>query len=320
MERIKEIAGLAAVTLLLSLLTWGLASSYLEEYNLFSAEPTTLTVTEKTGAKGLFTPPSYYVRGILPNGKESQTLNRISKRQMMEIEKDDSLGGYSSGPSNFSTIHDIVMDSIFYLAGILTLGFFAFCCLVATVLSIPALDRLEQNRSYKRNVKRKRIKREKPEKEGKGWGIVSVILLFFLFFLGRFGWNLVRKLLPFGKTDTDAMIFDRYSDVTYRKYQDSIYELTVSFEDQAGHNIQVIKNVTRHTYQQYDIGDKLPITFNNANPYDVFVQATSIKNFFQMAMTWESFIYGVLLAVSAFVGWAFYDSRLKKKWQKSRDQ
>ncbi|MGN7409434.1 hypothetical protein [Sporosarcina sp. SAFN-010] len=255
MERIKEIAGLAAVTLLLSLLTWGPASSYLEEYNLFSADPTSVTVTEKTGTKGLFTPPSYYVRVILPNGKESQTLNRISKRQMMEIEKDDSLSGYSSGPSDFSTIHDIVIDSIFYLAGILTLGFFAFCCLVATVLSFPALDRLEQNRSYKRNVKRKRIKREKQEKEGKGWGIVSVILLFFLFFLGRFGWNLIRKLLPFGKTGTDAMIFDRYSDVTYRKYQDSIYELTVSFEDQAGHNIQVIKNVTRHTYQQYDIGD-----------------------------------------------------------------
>ncbi|WP_156137952.1 hypothetical protein [Sporosarcina sp. ZBG7A] len=89
------------------------------------------------------------------------------------------------------------------------------------------------------------MKRKKPEKEGKGWGIVSVILLFFLFFLGRFGWNLIRKFLPFGKTDTDAMIFDRYSDVTYRKYQDSICKLTVSFENQAGQNIQVIKNVTR---------------------------------------------------------------------------
>lgn len=116
------------------------------------------------------------------------------------------------------------------------------------------------------------------------------------------------------------MIFDRYSYVTYRKYEYSIYELTVSFEDQAGHNIQVIKNVTRHNYQQYDIGDKLPITFNYANPYDVFVQANSIKDAFQLAMTWESFVYGVLLAVSAFVGWAFNDSRLKKKWQKSRDQ
>lgn len=42
----------------------------------------------------------------------------------MEIEKVDSLGGYSSGPSDFSTIHDIIMDSIFYLAGILILGFF----------------------------------------------------------------------------------------------------------------------------------------------------------------------------------------------------
>lgn len=79
MEKIKEIAGLSAITLLLSLLTWRLASSYLEEYNLFSADPTSVTVTEKTGAKGLFTPPLYYVRVILPNGKESQNLNRFLK-------------------------------------------------------------------------------------------------------------------------------------------------------------------------------------------------------------------------------------------------
>ncbi|REB11585.1 hypothetical protein DVB69_00110 [Sporosarcina sp. BI001-red] len=102
-----------------------------------------MTVTEKTGAKGLFTIPSYYVRIELPNGEDSEYLNRISKKQMLELERGDSLSGYSEGRSNFSTIYDIVADSIFYLASILILGFMAFCCLIASVLSILALDRLE---------------------------------------------------------------------------------------------------------------------------------------------------------------------------------
>lgn len=314
MEWIKETAGLAVITFLFSLFTWVLTASYIEEYNLFSAEPVTVTTVDKIAAKGLYTPPAYYVRVELPNGEESTYLNRISKSEEKAIQVGDSINGYSLRPSDFSTIHDFTFDSSLFLFGIAVFGFLAFCCLIALLLSIPVLDALEKKISYKRQKKRqqKRRKKEKQKKERKGWRIVAVVLLVFLIFIGRFLLNLVRKLLPFGKTDTDALILDRDSHVTYRKYEDSSYELTVTFEDYAGRTFQLIKNVTGQTYQQYGIGDKLPIAYRNANPYDVFVRGNSFLDIFEAVMTWESLVCLIMLAVTLFAGWVFIKERRKK--------
>lgn len=310
MEWIKETAGLAVITVLFSIFTWVLTASYIEEYNLFSAEPVTVTTVEKVAAKGLYAPPAYYVRVELPNGEESTYLNRISKSEEKEIQVGDAVDGYSIRPSDFSTIRDFIYDSAFYLFGIAVFGFLAFCCLIALLLSFPVVEALEEKIAFKRQQKKR--KKNKQEKERTGWRIVGVVLLVFLIFIGRFLLNLVRKLLPFGKTETEALILDRDSYVTYRKYEDSSYELSVSFEDHAGRAFQVIKNVTGQTYQQYGIGDKLPITYRNANPYDVFVRDFSFLNIFEVVMTWESFVCLVMLAVTLFVGWMFRKERRKK--------
>ncbi len=306
---------MAAVTVLFSLFTWALISSYLEEYPLLSYETATVTSVEKTGEKGLFTPPSYYVRVTLPNGKEAPYMNRISKKQVRELKPGDPVEGYSSGPSDFSTVRDIVHDSVFYLIGIGVLGFLALCCLVATLLSIPLLERVEQTSGRKRAVKKKRKKRKtrKTKNTQSGWGIAGFFVLLFLAIASRFLLNLSRKLLPFGKTETEAIIFDTFSHVSYRKHEDSAYEFTIAFQDSAGQTVQAVKNVTRHTYQQYVLGDKLPIAYRTENPYDLFVRGSSVQDIFQAAITAEFFMYAALLAVSAFVGWAFYDSRLRKK-------
>ncbi|WP_153732754.1 DUF3592 domain-containing protein [Sporosarcina obsidiansis] len=315
MESVKELAGMAAITLLFSLLTWIMVDSYMEEYDISSAEPENAIVVEKSGAKSLFRPPSYYVRVILPGGEESPYLNRISKSQIEEIQIGDSISGYSTGSKNFSTIRDFIFDSLFYLFAISIFGFLAFCCLVALVLSIPGFDRLEKKTYGKRQKKRKKKRRRKRKgnEKQRAWRIVGVVLLIFSIFFGRFLWNFIRKLQPIGKTETEAMIFDRFSDTSYRKYEDSIYELTISFQDQAGHNIQLVKDVTRHTYQQYDIGDKLPIVYRNADPYDVFVRGASIWDVIQTLLFWESFVYLFMIAVTVFAGWVFFNERRKDK-------
>lgn len=305
MERIKELAGLALVTLLFSLLTWVMVDSYLDEYDLRSIQPKEVTVIEKVGAKGLFMPPIYYVRVKLANGEEPGHLHRVSKHQMEDIELGDSLSGYMTGPATFSTARDIVLDSLYYLFAIIIFGILAFCCLVAFLLSIPVLDRLEKKAHYKRRVNRKRKNNEKWNVTKRAWRNAGIVVLFFLFFSGRFVWNLIHKLQFFGKTETEATVLDRFSRTTYRKYEDSLYELTISFEDQAGRTIQVLKDVTRHTYQQYGIGDKFPISYRNANTYDVFVREHSIWDVVQAFTFWELYVYITLLAVSAFVVWAF---------------
>ena len=319
METFKEVIGMAAITIFFGLLTWGLTSSYFEEYDLMSTEPKTETVASIVGTKSLFTPPAYNVKIEQPDGTPSEELYRISKKQMEELTQGDELEGYATGPTGFSTGRDILIDSMFYLAGIGVLGFLAFCCLVATILSIPAIEQAEQKSAYKRHVKKKRKKHKKNKKmkqQDTGWGIAGAIVLFFLFFASRFLLNLFRKVMPFGKTETEAVIFDKYSYVTYRKHEDSIRELTVAFDDQDGNTIQVVKDVTRNTYTDYDIGDRLPIAYNPSSPYDVFVRGTSIQDTFQALLTWEMLVYGSILAVSGFVIWAYYDSRLKGKWMK----
>ncbi|WP_025783345.1 hypothetical protein [Sporosarcina sp. D27] len=319
METFKELIGMAVITIFFGLLTWGLTSSYLEEYDLMSAEPKTETVASIVGTKSLFRPPAYNVKIEQPDGTPSEELYRISKKQSEEFTRGDEIKGYATGPTGFSTSRDILMDSMFYLAGIGVLGFLAFCCLIATILSIPAIEQAEQKSAYKRYVKKKRKKRKKNKKmkqQDTGWGIAGAIVLFFLFFASSFLLNLFRKVMPFGKTETEATIFDTYSYITYRKHEDSIREFTVAFDDQDGNTIQVIKDVTRNTYADYDIGDRLPITYDSTNPYNVFVRGTSIQDMFQLLLTWEMLVYGSMLAVSGFVIWAYYDSRLKGKWKK----
>lgn len=315
MERLKELAGLAALAILFSLLTWGLTVSYIEEYDFATTQPASATIVEKQGAKGLFMPPSYYVRVQLEDGEEANYLNRVSKSQMNSLAIGDEISGYSSRPADFSTMRDIIFDSLFFLFGILVFGTLAFCCFVAFVLSIPALERMEERAATKRRIKkRKKLRRKgKTLKMRQGWGIVGAVLFIFSIFIVRYLWNLLRKLLPIGKTETEALILDRTADVSYRKYEDSIYELVIAFNDRAGHNIQVKREVTRHTYNQYGFGDKLPITYRNANPYDVFIRDVSIWDLVQSLLYVEVYVYLVMIAVTIFVGWVFVKERRTEK-------
>lgn len=314
MESIKEMAGLAAIGLLFSLFTWALVSSYIEEYDFSAMEPATARTVEKIGKKGLFTPPAYHVRVVLPNGDESPYMNRISKSKMNGLSVGDKIDGYSAGPSDFSTVHDILYDSLYYFIGMAALGFIAFCCLFACFLSIPGIERIGKKTPSKRKKKRKRKKHKKSREqvERKGWRIAGVTIMLFLIYLAPALLNTARKLLPFGKTETNVFIYDSDSYVTYRKYEDSAYELTISFKDLAGNTIQVIKDVTSHTYGQYTIGDILPISYRNADPYDVFVRNASGWDFFHAMLTMQAFVYLSISAVTVFVGWAYWTGGRKK--------
>ncbi|WP_153723002.1 hypothetical protein [Sporosarcina cascadiensis] len=320
METVKEIAGMAAITLFLGLLTWVLADSYMEEYDLFAAERSNAFVVEKTAEKGLFTSPAYYVWTEIQDGEGTRSLNRVSKSQMKNIEIGEMFNGYSIGSSGFSSLRDILADSFFYLTAIFLLGFLTLCCFVALIFPVLEMGRPVKKKSPKRQVQqkqnRKRRKNGSRKRTGKrtGWGIAGAAVLVFLLISGRFVLNLIRKVLPFGKTEAEALILDKSADISYRRHEDSVYELIVSFRDQAGQNIEVVRDVTRSTYNQYDIGDMLPIAYRSTDPYDLFVRGTSFVDVFQQTfMFYELYMYVALLAVSAFVGWAYIQELKKRK-------
>lgn len=259
MEKIKEFGGTFLFTLFFGLITVFLIIDYIEEYNLISAKKEDVIIVDKIGEKGLFTQPAYFVRVLLPNGEEANYLNRVSKRQINNLEPGDSISGFSTSPSNFSTIRDFLYDSMFFLFGITLFGFITFCAVIVLITQIPAVDRFLKTKTFLGRTSK-----------GNGMKLLASVMAIFLFFVGRFLFNLFQKLFPFMKTKTDAVIIDKDSYITYRKYEDSSFELTLLFRDESGNTIKVIKDVTRHTYNKYGFGEKLPATYKDSNPYDLF--------------------------------------------------
>jgi hypothetical protein len=327
MTNIKELAGLLVMGLFFSLFTWIMIDSYLGEYDLASIRSAEATVIDKTARKGLFTPPTYFVGVELDDGEEIKYRNRVSKSQIENIEIGDTIYGYLTGATTFLTLRDILIDGLYYLIAIFVLAFIAFCSIVAFIFSIPALERLEEKVSYKRFEKWNRMRKKKRKKKKRkkkvdwrqsAWRNAGIVIAIFLFIAKNFVVNLIRTVQPFGKTKTEATVVDRFEYTTYRKYEDSIRELTISYKDYAGRTIEMAKDVTRHTYPQYGIGDKLPISYRNADSYDVFVRGNSIWDYLLLFTYTELLVYLGLIAVSAFVIWAFLDEHKDKKrfWQK----
>lgn len=322
MTNFKELAGLLVLGLFFSLSTWIMIDSYLDEYDLASIRSAEATVIEKTASKGLFTPPTYFVWVELAGGEEIKHRNRVSKSQIENIEIGDTINGYLTGATTFSTLRDILIDGLHYLIAIIVFAFMAFCLLVAFFLSIPALERLEEKISSERLKKRQRMRKKKGKKKvdsrQRAWRNAGIVIAIFLFIAKSFVVNLIRTVQPFGKTKTEATVVKRFEYTTYRKYEDSIRDLTISYKDHTGRTIEMAKDVTRHTYQQYNIGDKLPISYRNADPYDVFVRGNSIWDYLLLFTYWELSVYIGFIAVSAFSIWAFLvDHKGKKRfWQK----
>lgn len=308
MEKTKEIGGIILFTLFFGLITIFLIIDYVEEYNLAYITKEDVVIVDKIGDKGLFTQPTYFVRVLLPNGKEANYLNRVSKHQIKNLNLGDTISGFSTSPHKFSTIRDLLYDSIYFLLAISLFGLITVCGVILLITQIPAVDHfLETNtflgrtskkrRTPKRNHTRNRMKRLV--------GIVAILL----FFVGKFLMNLFLKLFPFMKTNTNAMIIDNDSYVTYRKYEDSSFELTLLFRDENGEIIKVMKDVTQHTFNKYEVGDTLPIAYRNSNPYDLFISKTTVSDVFHTIFYVEFFVYIVLLAVMAFVGFVLWKDR-----------
>ncbi|WP_438317329.1 hypothetical protein [Sporosarcina sp. FA9] len=322
MTNIKELAGLLVLGLFFSLFTWIMIDAYLDEYNLTSIRSAEATVIEKTASKGLFTPPTYFVWVELTGGEEIKNRNRVSKSQIENLEIGDTIKGYLTGATTFSTLRDILIDGLNYLIAIFVFAFIAFCLFVAFFFSIPALERLEKNvsskRFEKRRRKRKKKRKNKVDSRQRAWRNAGIVIVIFLFIAKNFVVNLIRTVQPFGKTKTEATVVDRFEYTTYRKYEDSIRELTISYKDHAGRTIEMAKDVTGHTYPQYGIGDKLPISYRNADSYDVFVRGNSIWDYLLLFTYTELLVYLGLIAVSAFVIWAILEDHKDKKrfWQK----
>lgn len=220
---------------------------------------------------------------------------------MKRLEPGDTIRGFSTNGENFNTIRDLLYDSMLYSVGILTFGLFMLLGFFLLVTEIPAVDRFLNKKTFL------------GRSAGNGMKILGVTMAIFIYFSGRFLYNLFHKLFPFMKTTTQAQIIDMDAYTTYRRYEDSSYRFTLSFQDENGESIQTIKEVTNHTYSDFTVGDLIPISYRNSNPYDVYVNHTNLIDVFQTLFYVELLIYVVFIACIIFTGYALVDRRKNKK-------
>ncbi len=292
------------MTLFFGLITGIMIFEYFEEYDLTSAKKDSAMITSKVSEKSLFTPPSYFVRVELTDGNESSHLHRISKREIQKLEVGETLQGFSIY-GDFSTIRDFLYDSLFFVGFIFLFGLFTLLGLFTLVIEIPAVDRFVSSTFLGRPAK------------GKGMKILYFVMIVFTYFSGRFLLNIVRKVMPFTKTNTQAIITDQTADVSYRVNQDSNYELTLAFENSDGKEIEVIKEVTKNTYDQFFTGNKIDIAYRKLNNYDVFIKNTTSEDIAQAFIYNEIFIYIGMMAVVLFTIYVLFK---KRKNERSRAQ
>lgn len=295
MEKCKEIAGILLFILFFGFLTCMMIITFAEEIDMTSLSKIEQGITAKKSDKSLFRAPSYYVQTEAEDNAREDLFHRITSSQMKNLEVGDKLAGYTTYGGNFYTIYDLLFSSFWLLFAIAIFGGFTVLGLFVLICEIPRVDELLAKTFLGR-----------PSSGKFGMGLLYVVLAIFLFYSGQIGLNLFHKVIPVNQTVTNAEVIDRYQDINYRKYADSTFQLTVQFQDEDGHYIQVDKEVTRQTYDDHLAADSFAISYRQNNPYDIFDQSSSPQAMIQSFLYLESMLALFLIAIIIYSVYMIY--------------
>lgn len=271
-EKVKEIIWMIIFTLFFGAITFIFINEFMSENDMTNVKKTEVIIIEKIGNKGLFGPPSHHVRVKLPNGEVSDNTNRVSKRQLNHLEVGDTISGYAKHERNFTTIRDYIFDGIILIGVIFLFGSLTLLGAFMLITEIPAIDRFLEEKTFLGR-----------RSNGKfGWKVFYVTMGVFFYIAFRFMKNLFFKLVPFKQTDKHAVIIDSHYNYSHHWRSDSYYEFTVQFETETGEVIHAMKEVTYDTFQRYQVGDLLPISYSQHHPYDLFVTEMTSVDFFDV--------------------------------------
>lgn len=284
-------------------------NAYVRSYNLLDAEKTRATVLAKTAEKGLFRPPAYYVKvdwneksGDLHEG----VLNRISSRQMKNIEVGDEISGYLVSENHFITLLDLATD------GLLLFFFLVFLFLMVIALVSAWVGNMfsaakKQNKKKRKRKKGKKKSTKRRQNEEKCFGIGFYLFVVFFVIVGFFSvtalWNGMQKVSPVGKVETEAVIVDKYAERQWQTtyHFNPLYQLTLQFTDHEGNEYQMKKEVTPNTYNKYSISDTILISYKNDDPFDIFIEDMTWKDMYQAYIYWELSLYIIFVATVILV-------------------
>lgn len=298
------------MTIIFGFFTAVIIHAFIDEYPLSSDKKEEVVVIEKMSKKSLFLTPTYFVSVQLPGygGKlEGRNLNRVTKKQLEELEIGDSIEGFRGYGLDFFTTYDIVIDG-FLMIGLMSLfGTLTILGIVLLITEIPAIDRLLKNGSF-------------IWPWIKGISMASFLVLplsVAIYYAGRWFMNMLFKIVPWKQMTTNAEIVSMHTEkIKIRRSSITEYYATVEFEDAQNKVYQVIKEITSHTYSQSDTGEIIEISYRSGNPYDIFLTGTSGNDIVNLLF---NFKFMMLLIGTLFFIWVLfgiYKNGIKKRMDK----
>lgn len=306
MEKLKEISGYLIFTCLFGLFFAVTIYAFIDEYPIFSEERSEAEVVEKISKKGLFFTPTYYVRVELPDfdkSIEGGNLNRVTKKQLENLELGDTIKGVQGLGLNFHTTYDMIIDGFFILSLASLFGTLTFLGLFLIFTEIPAVERLFKGSFIWRWVK--------------GISILSFLFIplsVSIYFVGRWLINLFFKILPFRQMKIDAKIVGMNTETVSlgRRGSSTSHFLTVQFEDAQSKVHHVMKEITSHSYDQYDTGDMIEISYRIGNPYDVFVTGITPNDVVNLIFNFKFLMIMGAILIMSWVSYGLYKNGIKK--------
>ncbi|WP_080876098.1 DUF3592 domain-containing protein [Oceanobacillus timonensis] len=230
-------------------------------------------VIQKSSTKGLYMGPNYHV--MMLNGDRYD----VSKKEIYQLQIGDTYG--TQKKSSIKTA--ILLGAILYPASILILWF------VWGIFSgLFPESRLVQWVYKKERENKKRLK------DIGGMALKIGILLFIVIctviylFIGK---NLFYKMNPMGKEEAMAEIIDKEQERTsYGRGVTEKYTFALQYQDQTGTTYKTEKGVSSFTYQLYQNGDEIAITYRIKHPYDTFIKTSKIGEILSVLISWGSFL------------------------------
>lgn len=302
-NKVKNTIGYIILILVFSVIT----IFVLSYYNMFIAEETTAKVAVKKSEKSLYSTPRYYL--YTASGGTGISKLSVNKELFLDIDEGDDLEGYRMG-SGLYTNEGLLKTR-------LGIGFLLIVFVALIIFGVRGLISLYSKQSdgntsgniFTRLITFKRVS--------------IILVLIVVFYSGKLAMQYIEK----SKADelTDAHITHKDADFSgggYRSIGHTQYTLSLEFEDQNGRETNVIQTVYKKTYDQYAEDDRIPITFQKENPYNVFLPERGMFDWFYFTPN-MIYIYILLAFVVFIIGVVLKDNvkeKRKRKKEKNRRQ
>ncbi|MFJ7637723.1 hypothetical protein [Peribacillus sp. NPDC097225] len=287
---------------------------YIELKRQDESEPMTAVVYGKTATQDLLYGKTYYMVLLSENltGKVAWNLD-IGQRAYVEKEEFDKLeiGDAVSGFKIDGTFHNREdlegKYSSFYIGlffvSLFFIGYISYW-LSKIKMVTSFFHRMEQKKLFNSLLGVLLY--------GLFYGGMLTGLSFGFYYMGQMGMNAYEKYSDEDRIETTAVVTDHFIQRNPSMYGDDLYYLALSFENQANETVYLTKEVTSHAYYAYkDL--PVPISYQEGNPYKIFLQETSWKDISQIMMTNEMMMYYIVCFITVALIYVLICLRRYKK-------